>query len=61
VIVATVNHLTSGKIAHLDLTPPAKSGNGDSEQPYRILWRHQVLEQVESQARTIIRSVNDGY
>ena len=37
VIAATVNHLTQEKIAHLDLTPP--SGNGDSEQPYRLLWR----------------------
>ena len=38
----------------------SKSGNRDSEQPYRLLWRHQLLQQFESQAGEIARRVDDG-
>src|SRR5438874_10395981 len=36
-----------------------KSGDRDSEQPYRLLWRHQLLQQFESQAGEIARRIDD--
>ena len=42
----------------------SKSGNRDSEQPYRLLWRHQLLQQLErsvaeSMTRTdLLRVIN---
>jgi hypothetical protein len=39
---------------------PVETGNEDSEQSYRLLWGHQMLQQVEGQARKTTRSIDEA-